>query len=174
VSDFAAFVPVEWTRAGLAAAGYEGFVTFAELRQTGATTRPGIYVVTRVPATPPRFLLTNPAGKRRDFTELVPILESEWIEGAEVVYIGLATHGARRDGIHRRLKQFRRTGAGTADNHSGGVWIFQLEDAANLQVCWRASEDESDEYIAVLEHHLIADFAARPEHGRRPFANRKD
>ncbi|MDQ4212531.1 hypothetical protein [Microbacterium capsulatum] len=91
-----------------------------------------------------------------------------------MIYIGLATHGSRRDGVHRRLKQYRRTGAGTADTHGGGVWIFQLEDAANLIVCWRAADDESDAFVAALEHHLIADFAARPEHGRRPFANRKD
>lgn len=174
MNDFSDFVPATWDRAGLEAAGYEGFVTFSELRQTGASKRPGIYVVVREGGLRPQFLATSAAGKSKDFTEQVPLLTAEWIDGAEVVYIGLAMYGARRDGIHRRLKQYRRTGAGTADNHGGGVWVFQLADVEDLKVCWRSSDDESDAYIAALEHHLIKDFIARPEYGRRPFANRKD
>lgn len=172
--DFTKATPSTWTRAGLEAAGYEGFVTFSELRKRGAVTKPGIYVVLRTtPTTPPSFLPTSPAGKTKDFTAQVEHLERKWVPGAEVVYIGRATHGARRDGIHRRLKQFWRTGAGTADNHGGGVWIFQLADADKLIVCWRAVDDESDEFVWALEHHLIADFAAHDAHGRWPFANRK-
>lgn len=171
--DFSAATPATWTRAGLEAAGYEGFVTFGELRQHGAPTKPGIYIVLRPESVDPSFLSTSPAGKHKDFSEQIERLEQNWIRGAEVVYIGLATHGSRRDGIHRRLKQFRRTGAGTADNHGGGVWIFQLADADNLLVCWRLADDESDAYVEALEHHLIADFTEREEHGRWPFANRK-
>lgn len=174
MTDFAAATPITWTRAGLEAAGYEGFVTFEDLRQRGASTKPGIYVVVREGSSPPAFLQISPAGKTKAFAERVDRLEAEWVPGAEVVYIGLATRGARRDGIHRRLKQFRRTGAGTADNHGGGVWLFQLEDADELKVCWRAADEESDAYVAALEHHLIADFVSRPEHGRRPFANRRN
>jgi hypothetical protein len=172
--DFTAATPPAWSRAGLEQAGYEGFVTFAELRQRGSSTEPGIYIVLRETVSAPLFLSKNSAGKAKDFTERVAHLETEWIPGAETVYIGRATHGTRGDGIHRRLKQYRRTGAGTADNHGGGVWIFQLEDNAALKVCWRAAEDASDEYVEAFEGHLIADFAARPEHGRRPFANRRD
>lgn len=174
MTDFSTATPATWTRAGLEAAGYEGFVTFGELRSCGATRRPGVYVVLRRGTTAPVWLPTNPAGKTKNFTALPAYLTEKWFPGAEVIYIGLATSGARRDGIHRRLKQFRRTGAGTAENHGGGVWIFQLADADDLLVCWRAADDESDECVAALEHHLIADFAARPEHDRRPFANRKD
>ncbi|WP_022888169.1 hypothetical protein [Agromyces italicus] len=171
--EFEAATPTTWNRAGLEAAGYAGFVTFGELRRLGASTKPGVYVVLRSPSTQPTFLPVSPAGKAKSFTEDVAHLQRNWIPGAEVIYIGLATHGARRDGIHRRLKQFRRTGAGTADNHGGGVWIFQLADANDLMVCWRAADDEADAYVAALEHHLIADFAARAEQGRWPFANRK-
>lgn len=173
MTNFTAATPVTWTRNGLEGAGYEGFVTFSALRQQAATTRPGIYVVLRAAPTPPVFRLTSPAGKFKDFTAPVELLSENWVPGAEVICIGLATHGARHDGIHRRLKQFRRTGAGTADNHGGGVWVFQLADADNLIVCWRAAEADSDEYVVALEHHLIADFAARAGQGCRPFANRK-
>lgn len=171
--DFSAATPAAWTRAGLEEVGYEGFITFEALRAEGASKRPGIYVVLRAANTDPVFLLESPAGKARNFTEKAERLRENWLPGAEVIYIGLATHGSRRDGIHRRLKQFRRTGAGTADNHGGGVWIFQLADADELLVCWRPAEDQSDAYVAALEHHLIANFAGRAEHGRWPFANRK-
>lgn len=163
-----------WTRAGLEAAGYVGFVTFSELRMHGASTEPGSYVVVRESEDAPRFLEHNAAGKTRSFSEGLHALEQAWVPGAEVVYIGRAIWGSRRDGIHRRLKQYRRTGAGTADNHSGGVWIFQLEDWASLTLCWRASDNRSDKYIKALEHHLIADFASRPEYGKWPFANRRN
>lgn len=41
MTDFSTYTPTTWTRAGLKAVGYEGFVTFAELRTNGATTKPG-------------------------------------------------------------------------------------------------------------------------------------
>ena len=172
MTDFSAETPLTWTRSGLEAAGYEGFVPFEAVRQ-GVTRQPGIYVVLRGATEPPAFLSTNPAGKRKDFTASAERLEQKWIADAEVVYIGLATHGTSRNGIHRRLNQFRRTGEGASDNHGGGVWIFQLAEAADLVVCWRAAEDESDEYVKALEHHLIEDFKSREEHRGWPFANRK-
>lgn len=172
--DLSSYIPDAWTRVGLEGAGYEGFLTFDELRSTRAASDPGVYVVLRESAEPPKFLERSPAGKRHDFTAPIATLEQAWVPGAEVLYIGKATWGTRRDGIHRRLKQYRRTGAGTADNHGGGVWIFQLEDAASLPVCWRATYDPSDEFVGALEVRLIADFASRPEHGKRPFANRTD
>ena len=163
-----------WTRAGLEAAGYVGFVTFSELHMRHATTEPGIYVVLRESRDAPRFLGHNAAGKAHSFSKDVQALEQAWVSSAEVLYIGRAIWGKRREGPHRRLKHYRRTGAGTANNHSGGVWIFQLEDWASLTLCWRASDNRSDAHIEALEHHLIADFVSRPEYGKWPFANRRD
>ncbi len=131
-----------------------------------------MYVVLRETVDPPVFLEANPAGKTRDFTASIATLEQAWVPSAEVLYIGKATWGVRHDGIHRRLQQYRRTGSGTADNHGGGVWIFQLEDAASLRVCWRVAQDPSNEFVGALETQLIADFASRPEYDKRPFANR--
>ncbi len=170
--NFPGYIPDAWTRVGLEGAGYEGFLPFDELRSTRPTTDPGVYVVLRESNKPPKFLERSPAGKTRDFTAPIATLEQAWVPGSEVLYIGKATWGARQDGIHRRLKQYRRTGAGTADNHDGGVWIFQLEDAASLSVCWRPAHDPSDKFVDALETRLIADFASRREHGKRPFANR--
>lgn len=171
-TDVSSYIPAKWTIDALEDAGYVGFLTFAEIRTFGATSAPGVYAVLREPAVPPRFLDRSPAGKSCDFTAPVAALEHAWVPGAEVLYIGKATIGARRDGIHRRLKQYRRTGAGAADNHGGGVWVFQLEDAARLRVCWRSAQNAMDEFVGALEACLLADFTSRPEHGKRPFANR--
>ncbi|MDQ4212532.1 hypothetical protein [Microbacterium capsulatum] len=64
-ATFDAHVPTTWTRTELEAAGYEGFATFEELQQHGATKSPGIYVVLRSPATPPVFLTeAKPGGAK--------------------------------------------------------------------------------------------------------------
>ena len=71
--------------------------------------------------------------------EPLALLADQWVEECQVRYIGLARSGSRRTVLRRRLSPYRRTGAGAADNHAGGVQAFQLEDAADLRVCWRAS-----------------------------------
>lgn len=172
MNDFASYVPDSWTRAGLAQVGYQGFLSFKTLARPAVTTEPGIYVVIRPSPNAPTFAERSPAGKLQDPTESHDLLRDEWVDGAQVVYIGKATWGTRRDGIWRRLKQYRRTGDGRADNHMGGVWIWQLEDADDLLVCWIAAKDRSDEFVHSLERHLIADF--KSHFGRRPFANRTD
>ncbi|MCZ4328125.1 hypothetical protein [Brachybacterium paraconglomeratum] len=167
---FSEYVPEGWTRRGLEDAGYTGFRRFSALRESRPPTDPGIYVLLRESSAAPVFLEQSLATKRESFTIDAALLEREWVPDAQVVYIGLAVAGKNHDGIHRRLKQYRRTGQGTADNHSGGVWVFQLADAMDLTVCWRSEPGLSDEFVEGLEHHLIADFTAR--HGKLPFANR--
>lgn len=68
------------------------------------------------------------------------------------------------------LRQYRRTGEGRADNHVGGVWIWQLADADPLLVAWRVAADQSDQAVDDEETALLSRF--RADHGRRPFANR--
>lgn len=166
--------PGDWTLAGLRAAGFQGFRTFAELRIDKPPTSAGIYVVVRPSLTRPVFSTSSPAGRSRDFTEPLALLTGKWVDGCQVLYIGLARSGLRRTGLRRRLGQFRRTGAGTAGNHAGGVWVFQLEDAADLRVCWRASSDSAEGAVVAEERALIADFRSTAGAGRRPFANRRD
>jgi len=110
-----------WTRSGLEAAGFVGWVTFeapieyGEVPQTG-----GIYVVVQTADTEPDFLASNPGGrfKGRDPTIDVSALEANWVDGAEVVYIGKA------DKLRRR--QFAQFGAGKPIGHWGGRLIWQL------------------------------------------------
>lgn len=50
--------------------------------------------------------------------------------------------GANSDGLHRRLRQFRRYGEGGSARHSGGRRIWQLADHAALLVGWLVTDDD--------------------------------
>ena len=53
---------MEWTRAGLAAEGFEGFCRFADLPDAGVPQMAGVYVVLRDGEDPPTFLASSVAG----------------------------------------------------------------------------------------------------------------
>lgn len=163
---------MEWTRAGLEAAGFSGFCRFDELVQYAAPQVAGVYAVVRVSVDPPQFLPTSVAGhlKDRDPSVVPELLAEAWIDGAAVLYIGKASSGGSgRRGLRTRLHEYRRHGAGERVPHWGGRYIWQLQDSADLLVAWKpalATEDAED-----IESRLIASFVAN--YGKRPFANRK-
>ena len=104
-----------------ASSGLQGFRDFEELRTNTRPTSADIYAVIRPGPIPPAFSTSNLAGGRRDFTEPLALLADQWVEECQVLYIGLARSGSRRTVLRRLLSQYRRTGAGAADNHASGV-----------------------------------------------------
>lgn len=74
-----------FTRAALEASGFEGFVTFDELRRGGINMVPragGIYIVLREGEHQPVFLRESVGGhfKGQDPTVDISVLEAKWIE----------------------------------------------------------------------------------------------
>ncbi|WP_119580112.1 hypothetical protein [Streptomyces europaeiscabiei] len=154
------------TRATLAGRGFMGFVPFADLPHSDVPAEEGVYIVLRPAVSPPVFLARSPAGHRKghDPTATPATLNSTWVPGATVVYVGKA---AGRQGLSKRLNAYRRQGQGHNAGHRGGEYIWQLADSDTLLVAWRTVADPP---AGQAEAELIAEFAEL--HGALPVANR--
>lgn len=145
--------------------GFEGFVTVKELRESGVEVpeTPGVYIVLRESEGHPRFQATNPGGrfKGKDPTVKHPILEASWLEGAQVIYIGLG----RR--LRNRIRQLLQFGEGKPVGHWGGRFIWQLEGSEDFRVAWLESPNQPPR-AAELE---TLDWFRRVHDGFPPFAN---
>jgi hypothetical protein len=157
------------TAQALESSGFHGFTRFQDLRDGALSTVPqteGAYVVLRRSAAPPAFLTESCGGhfKGKNPTVSTAVLEANWVDDAQVVYVG------RTNNLQRRLREFAAYGAGKPVGHQGGRYIWQLEDSDDLLVAWkRCSENQT---AGSLEAELVTVFKA--EHRRLPFANIAD
>lgn len=152
-----------FTREGLGAARFTGFISISALRTKLTSTvpdEPGIYVLLRPDDSAPVFLEVSTGGwyQGRDPSVSLERLQAEWLAQEEVAYIGKA------DSLQDRLGLYLRFGAGEDVRHYGGRLIWHLAAAEQLIVAWRQTEIPLAE-----EKQLLAEFRARVR--RYPFAN---
>jgi hypothetical protein len=159
-------------------AGFLGFLTISQLRATNleeVPREPGVYMVLRSVFDPPRFLSRSTGGffKGKDPTVSIETLARKWVESAPVLYVGKAGGTNKTTGkkitstLLSRLRAYLDFGAGKPIGHQGGRYIWQLENADNLIICWKATPHEEP---VDVEQQLIDQSCAIFD-GRYPFAN---
>ena len=154
------------------ALGFEGFKTMGELMNGARTQIPaqkGVYVVLRESESKPQFLTESTGGHFKGRNPNVSLLELEnnWVDGAQVVYVGKAGGIGSSATLQKRLTQYLRFGQGANIGHWGGRYIWQLADSKDLVVCWKTLYTDIPRDV---ERKMIADFKVSYA-GKRPFAN---
>jgi len=153
--------------------GFQGFKSINALQINAASipVHKGIYLI----VIPDNFLVTlveqGSGGFFKGKNPNVSLieLESNWVENANIVYIGKGGGSSSNATLQSRLKQYMRFGEGKAVGHWGGRYIWQLKNSGELIVCWKSLTEEEP---ALYESALICEF--RKTYGKRPFANLKD
>lgn len=151
-----------FTRRSLEAAGFVGWLPLAAIRASTCPSSGGVYLISYSSDGPVAFSDRSCGGwfKGRDPSVSREALLANWVDDAEIVYIGKA------DRLKRRLTQFADFGAGKPVGHWGGRLIWQLPDVDKLLVAWK----ETPGSLPVeVESELIEAF--RRAHGKPPFAN---
>ncbi|HXQ00338.1 MAG TPA: hypothetical protein VN845_09800, partial [Solirubrobacteraceae bacterium] len=131
----------------------------------------GVYVVMRSSSEAPSFLALNPAGRFKGHDPTVPAeaLRANWVDGAEVVYIGKANQ------LRRRLRQFADVGAGKPIGDWGGRLVWQLADSQKLLLAWKQTPGRVPRevearytvgHISHRRHHVIEARTAQVRVGR--------
>ncbi len=152
--------------------GFRGFHSVSHLQRTRCLDVPverGVYAVARDTELPPEFMERSVGGWYRQQDPSAPLdeLKANWVEGAQVLYFGLARGPGVRNLLQQRIKRYLRFGQGKVVAHTGGRSIWQLRDHVALRVAWRIATAGEDP--ANIEASLLEGFMARYQ--KLPFAN---
>jgi hypothetical protein len=157
------------TKESLKQDGFTGFRPLADLDINRIPQKPGIFAVLRPEGFQPQFLAKSTAGifKKKDPTLKAEALGAEWVDGADVLYVGKAGPGSKGNrGLRRQIQEFVDFGRGRPPGHWDGRLIWQLAAAGSLVVAWKELPVEQ---LSAAEAGYHAAF--REEFGRLPFAN---
>lgn len=153
----------------LKADGFAGFRTLASLEINRVPQAPGIFAVLKPEGFEPRFLAKSTAGvfKKKDPSLREEALAAEWIDDADVLYLGKAGVGSKGNrGLRRQIQEFLDFGKGKPPGHWDGRLIWQLAEPQSLVIAWKELP-AADVNPAEAKYH--ADF--RELYGSLPFAN---
>ncbi|OYZ14669.1 MAG: hypothetical protein B7Y35_13260 [Sphingomonadales bacterium 28-64-96] len=153
---------MQFDRPSMEAAGFIGWIPFSNVRTSNCPATGGVYVVTFAGSGHPKFAERSCGGwfKGKDPTVSLQELLLNWVDDAEVVYIGKA------DQLKRRLREYADFGAGKAVGHYGGRLIWQLANTELLRVAWKETPGQLP---LAVEKEMLAAF--RMSYGKPPFAN---
>jgi hypothetical protein len=160
---------VDFTRKGLRDDGFAGFRSFKDLDAMRVPQGTGVFAVLRPGEFQPVFLRKSTAGvfKKKDPSLPEPVLVSEWVEAAVVLYLGKAGPGSKGNrGLRRQIQEFLDFGQGKPPGHWDGRLVWQLKDAGQLLLAWKElpaaalNKAEAEYHTAFIE-----------EYGKLPFAN---
>jgi hypothetical protein len=153
----------------LKADGFAGFRPIGGLEVMRVPQGTGVFAVLRPYELEPRFLKKSAAGvfKKKDPSVSAELLLAEWVDGADVLYIGKAGPGSKGNrGLRRQIQEFLDFGKGKPPGHWDGRLIWQLAHTDSLVIAWKEVPAEE---VNGTEARLHAEFVA--EFGRLPFAN---
>ena len=149
--------------------GFRGFNAIKSLwnDKTSIPKTKGVYLVLD-PNSKPDFINPGVGGffKGNDPNVAIAELNSNFVLGSLVVYIGKAGGPTSKATLHSRLGQYLRFGQGKKVGHWGGRLIWQLKNHRELLFCWRTTQSDDPRGI---EKILINDYIK--QHGKKPFAN---
>lgn len=156
------FAIMLFDRSSLEAAGFVGWIPFSHVRTSNCPATGGVYVVTFDGSSPPKFAERSCGGwfKGKDPTVSLEALRLNWVDDAEIVYIGMSNC------LMRRLRQFADFGAGKPVGHYGGRLIWQLSNTNALRVAWKETPGQMPDSV---EEEMLTAF--RSSYGKPPFAN---
>jgi hypothetical protein len=159
--------------------GFTGFRPLAELDINRIPQKPGIFAVLLPEGagpgnaangtSRPQFLAKSTAGifKKKDPTLKPEALHAEWVDGADVLYVGKAGPGSKGNrGLRRQIQEFVDFGKGKPPGHWDGRLIWQLAAANTLVVAWKELPVEQLTAAEAGYHGAFVE-----EHGRLPYAN---
>ena len=149
--------------------GFAGFRPFAELEINRIPQAPGDLRRPQTRRFQVQFLAKSTAGvfKKKDPSLTQAALAAEWVDGADVLYVGKAGPGSKGNrGLRRQVQEFMDFGQGKPPGHWDGRLIWQLANAKSLLIAWKELPAGG---LNQAEAKYHADF--REEFGRLPFAN---
>jgi len=122
--------------------GIQGFKSIKTLQINAASIpeHKGIYLI----VTPENFKATlveqGTGGYFKGKNPNVSLIELEanWVEDANIVYIGKGGGSSSNATLQSRLKHYLKFGEGKAVGHWGGRYIWQLKHSVDLIVCWKS------------------------------------
>lgn len=148
--------------------GFDGFRSIKELslNRSGVPNKSGIYFVLYVNGNRPKFVERGVGGffKGKDPNVSVSELESKWVDGAIVIYIGKTEHS-----LNHRISTLMDFGKGMPVGHYGGRYIWQIADCQDLVLCWKTLPGDIAKQSEMV---MVQRFKAL--HGKIPFANLRE